>query len=54
MNEIDNVLDEIRIPVKSQFCLMPGQCYEVTTYLPGWFTLMLIAGGYVIAKNLLR
>lgn len=52
MNELNEILKKIEIPVYSEFCLTPGQCYKVKTYLPFWFTLLCVAGGYVIVKNL--
>lgn len=52
MDDLKEILNKLEVPVKSEFCLTPTQCYEVTTYLPFWFTLLCGAGAYVIIKNL--
>lgn len=52
MNELKEILNKLEIPVHSEFCLTPEQCYRVKTYLPSWLTLLCIAGAYVIIKNL--
>jgi len=51
MDSILDLLKPIEIPVKSEICLAPNQCYEVTTYIPGWITLILIGSVFTIIKN---
>lgn len=44
-------LEILEIPIKSEICLTPGNCYPVKTYLPSWITLVLIGSVILIAKN---
>ena len=32
----------LEIPIKSNICLTPNNCYPVETYLPAWVTIGLI------------
>jgi len=54
MDKLQEILKSLEVPVQSEFCLTPTQCYQVTTYLPSWFSLLCIAGGVVIIKNLMK
>ena len=38
--------------LKSQVCLMPGQCYPVDTYIPAWMLIILAGASFLLVKEL--
>lgn len=37
--------------LKSQVCLVPGQCYPVDTYIPAWIILILAGATALLIKE---
>lgn len=40
--------------LKSQVCLLPGQCYPVDTYIPAWMILILAGASVLLIKELIQ
>lgn len=38
--------------LKSEVCLMPGQCYPVSTYLPTWILIVLAGASVLLLKEI--
>ena len=38
--------------LKSQVCLMPGQCYPVDTYIPTWMLIILAGASVLLLKEI--
>jgi hypothetical protein len=47
------ITKDFEIIVRSEICLMPGQCYPVETYLPVWVTAIFAGMIYLIGKEFL-
>lgn len=47
-------LDILEIPIKSEVCLTPNDCYPVNTTIPSWITLILIGTVFLLVQNLIR
>ncbi len=41
----------LEIPIRSEICLTPNQCYPVNTFIPGYVTLILIGSVFLLIKN---
>jgi hypothetical protein len=44
----------LEIPIRSEVCLTPGNCYPVNTYLPSWLMIGLIALTFLTVKNSIK